>query len=172
MIDVHPAPHAAHSWRDFFIHIATIVIGLLIAIGLEQTVEYFHHRHLANEARKLLSIERGKDRKSLDVDIYTTERHQRDLRRDLAILRDLRTHKVPNQPFILRRFSYGFFSEAWKNIHESGTVNYLTADELQGLDYQYALQEEFSATVRDSGATLAHAASVLRGETGAGPTSS
>jgi hypothetical protein len=45
MLDVHPAPHAAHSWREFFIHIATIVLGLCIAVGLEQTVEFFHHRH-------------------------------------------------------------------------------------------------------------------------------
>ena len=33
MLEVHPPQHAAHSWRDFFIHIATIVIGLLIAPG-------------------------------------------------------------------------------------------------------------------------------------------
>jgi hypothetical protein len=39
MLDVHPPHHAASTWRDFFIHIATIVIGLLIAIGLEQTVD-------------------------------------------------------------------------------------------------------------------------------------
>ena len=45
MLDVHPAHHAANTWRDFFIHIATIVVGLFIAVGLEQTVEYFHHRH-------------------------------------------------------------------------------------------------------------------------------
>src|ERR1017187_10104742 len=36
MLDIHPAHHAASTWRDFFIHIATIVLGLLIAIGLEQ----------------------------------------------------------------------------------------------------------------------------------------
>jgi hypothetical protein len=42
MLDVHPALHATTTWR-FFIHIATIVIGLLIAIGLEQTVELIHH---------------------------------------------------------------------------------------------------------------------------------
>jgi hypothetical protein len=36
VLEVHPPHHAASSWRDFFIHIATIVIGLLIAIGLEQ----------------------------------------------------------------------------------------------------------------------------------------
>jgi len=45
MLDVHP-PHAAtHTWRDFFIHIATICVGLLIAIVLEQAVEALHHRH-------------------------------------------------------------------------------------------------------------------------------
>jgi hypothetical protein len=49
MLDVHPPHERLHSWRDFFIHIATIAVGLLIAIGLEQTVEYFHHRHQLRE---------------------------------------------------------------------------------------------------------------------------
>ena len=44
MIDIHPPHHAATTRRDFFIHLATVVLGILIAIGLEQTVEYFHHR--------------------------------------------------------------------------------------------------------------------------------
>ncbi len=44
MLDV-PTPHPAHTWRDFLIHIATICVGLLIAIGLEQTVEALHRRH-------------------------------------------------------------------------------------------------------------------------------
>lgn len=45
ILDVH-APHATiHTWIDFFIHIATIAIGLLIAVGLEQIVEAIHHRH-------------------------------------------------------------------------------------------------------------------------------
>jgi hypothetical protein len=45
MLDVHPPDHAAHSWRDFFIHIATIVVGLCIAVGIEQMVEAIHHHH-------------------------------------------------------------------------------------------------------------------------------
>ncbi|HEV2700780.1 MAG TPA: hypothetical protein VGV09_04055 [Steroidobacteraceae bacterium] len=45
MLEAH-APHKAiHSWMDFFIHIATIVVGLIIAVALEQTVEFVHHRH-------------------------------------------------------------------------------------------------------------------------------
>jgi hypothetical protein len=58
MLDVHPAHHAASSWKEFFIHIATIVLGLLIAIGLEQAVEYFHHRREVAEVREELRGER------------------------------------------------------------------------------------------------------------------
>src|SRR6201987_5542346 len=65
MTDVHPPHPAASTWRDFFIHIATIVIGLLIAIGLEQTVEFFHHRELANHAREMLTQENDLNRRSL-----------------------------------------------------------------------------------------------------------
>lgn len=42
-----PHVHAPHggirSWRDFFLHIAVVTIGLLLAVGLEQTVEAVHH---------------------------------------------------------------------------------------------------------------------------------
>jgi hypothetical protein len=52
MLDVHP-PHApTHTWKDFFIHVGTICVGLLIAVGIEQTVEAIHH---AKERRELIS---------------------------------------------------------------------------------------------------------------------
>ncbi len=57
MLDVHPPHHAATNWRDFFIHIATIVIGLLIAIGLEQTVEAIHRQHERTELLQRLHEE-------------------------------------------------------------------------------------------------------------------
>jgi hypothetical protein len=47
MLDVHAPHESIHTWKGFVIHIATITIGLLIAIGLEQLVEYLHHRHQA-----------------------------------------------------------------------------------------------------------------------------
>ena len=49
MLDVHPPHHAASTWRDFFVHIATICVGLLIAVGLEQSVEAFHRRQERRE---------------------------------------------------------------------------------------------------------------------------
>ena len=51
MIDIHPPHHAAATRRDFFIHLSTVVLGILIAIGLEQTVEAIHH---ADERRTLI----------------------------------------------------------------------------------------------------------------------
>lgn len=54
MLDVHPAPHAASTWREFFIHIATIVLGLFIAVSLEQTVELLHHRHQRHQLEEEL----------------------------------------------------------------------------------------------------------------------
>lgn len=165
MLDVHPAHHAASSWREFFIHIATIVLGLLIAVSLEQTVEYIHHRYLARDAREQLRAERHSDETSNEVNIFTTQRHQRDLQRDLAILRAVRTHApLPKLPFITRRFRYVYPEDAWRKIHESGTIDFLNRDDLKGLDYRYVEQDAFASRAVESIEALDHAASVLRSE--------
>ena len=57
MLDVHAPHEPIHTWKGFVIHIATITIGLLIAIGLEQLVEYFHHRHQAAAIAEKLKAE-------------------------------------------------------------------------------------------------------------------
>lgn len=48
MLEVHTPDGSLNTWKGFFIHIATISIGLLIAIGLEQTVEFLHRRQQAS----------------------------------------------------------------------------------------------------------------------------
>ena len=45
MIDIHPPQHAPMTRREFFTHLFIVILGILIAIGLEQTVEVLHHRH-------------------------------------------------------------------------------------------------------------------------------
>ncbi len=39
MLDVHPPHQPVHGWRDFLIHLLTITVGLLIALGLEAVAE-------------------------------------------------------------------------------------------------------------------------------------
>ncbi len=57
MIDVH-APHGGlHTWKDFWIHLGTITLGLLIAISLEQSVEWMHRMHERRELEENLRVE-------------------------------------------------------------------------------------------------------------------
>ena len=55
-MDIHK-PHAAKSWREFFIEIGTIVIGILIALGLEQAIENYHANQKTDEARQAIAAE-------------------------------------------------------------------------------------------------------------------
>ena len=54
-------PKAAHSWREFLTEIGTIVIGILIALGLDQSVEAIHEHGLAQEAKDAINAEMQED---------------------------------------------------------------------------------------------------------------
>jgi hypothetical protein len=50
-------PHAAKSLKEFFIELGTIVLGICIAISLEQFVEYLHWHHEVQVGRQALTEE-------------------------------------------------------------------------------------------------------------------
>jgi hypothetical protein len=58
MIDIHPPHHGVMTRREVLTHLAIVVAGILIAIGLEQAVEFFHHRHQVAETMGALKEER------------------------------------------------------------------------------------------------------------------
>jgi len=164
MIDIHPPQHGSITRRDFFIHLFIVVLGILIAIGLEQSVEYLHHHHLAAEARSALLAERGQNEIANDMNIFTTQRHQRDLQHDLGILHALRAHvPLPPGAFIVEHVRYLYLEDEWRRLHQSGTINYLT-ENLAPVDYRYQNQEAFMARSDRSKEDLYRAASVLRTE--------
>src|SRR5580693_4130639 len=92
MLDVHPAHHAATTWRDFFVHIATIVLGLIIAVGLEQTVEFFHHRHQIAETRELLRNEREVNKQTFARETKSFRIVTVELQNNLQVLAYLQYH--------------------------------------------------------------------------------
>jgi tetratricopeptide (TPR) repeat protein len=91
-MDVHPPQHAITTWRDFFIHIATIVVGLLIAIGLEQTVEWLHHVHQIREIRHTLSDELTANVTSFHRNVSYVRHDRAMLQNDLRIFQYLQQH--------------------------------------------------------------------------------
>jgi hypothetical protein len=92
MLDVHAPHEAVHTWKDFFIHIATIVIGLLIAVALEQTVEFFHHRHEVAETRAALREEKQENIALFHQNVEGHIGSMADLHNNLRIFEYLRDH--------------------------------------------------------------------------------
>ena len=92
MLDVHPPEHAAHTWRDFFIHIATIVVGLIIAVGLEQLVERIHQHYELRETREALASELEANREHLKLDEHDWLRTTARLKNNLLVLQYIRQH--------------------------------------------------------------------------------
>jgi hypothetical protein len=132
MLDVHPPHESAHSWKDFFIHIATIVVGLLIAVGLEQTVEAVHHRNQRAELRESLERESRQVLKDAS-DTAAAQDYQlgwlTDRREGVQLtvwsgepLRPPSAHKLPN-------FAYPD-DPLWRSAKTSGLVELLTPDEV------------------------------------------
>ena len=93
MLDVHPPHQSTHTWRDFFIHIATIVVGLIIAVGLEQLVERIHQSYELRETRESLASELESNRAHLASNqrewLLTTAR----LKNNLLVLEYIREHR-------------------------------------------------------------------------------
>jgi hypothetical protein len=75
MLDVHASHASIHTWKDFFIHIATICVGLLIALALEQTVEAVHHHHQREQL--LVSLDHDTRATLRDTDFIIDEYHRR-----------------------------------------------------------------------------------------------
>jgi hypothetical protein len=73
MLEVHSPHETIHTWKSFFIHIATIVVGLLIAVGLEQTVEFFHHRNQRYELGEALRRNGEGNRQYINDDFAVAE---------------------------------------------------------------------------------------------------
>jgi hypothetical protein len=88
MIDIHPPHHAATTRRDFFIHLSTVILGILIAIGLEQAVEYIHHRHQREALIEGFHRECNDNVKVFDYDLDLARQQIAWDRASLAVLRD------------------------------------------------------------------------------------
>jgi len=65
-MDIHK-PKPWHGWAEFVKEIGTIVIGVLIALGGEQAVEWAHQQHELSEARDALHDEVVKDATAIRI---------------------------------------------------------------------------------------------------------
>jgi hypothetical protein len=162
MLDVHPPHHAASTWRDFFIHIATIVVGLLIAIGLEQTVEAVHHHHERAETRENLREEINANRETLAGDIRSLDSEQKMLLADIEILHKLRARQTvpPDSLHFNWRWS-SMQDAAWQTARETTAIALFPTGQVQAYSQTYGQQGfvngagiDVDHAITDAGVTL------------------
>jgi hypothetical protein len=86
VFDVHPPHGSIHGWRDFSVQLITITVGLLIALGLEGSVEWLHHRHLMHQAETALLKEIKSNAASMPGRLKVLKEQQGFLLTDIALL--------------------------------------------------------------------------------------
>ena len=147
-------------------HIAAISIGLLIALGLEATVEWVHHRHQAQQALELLKQEVDRNRTALANDMRSGDIGERNHREALAALHRLRlgTLKPDGRLIFVRKFD-PLSSAAWKIVHESGAAAYLPYELMAHYGAIDDAQQGINDAARSVYAQLLIATSVLNTET-------
>jgi len=164
MLDVHPPHTPTHTWKDFFIHIATITVGLLIAVGIEQTVEVIHHRHLRDELIENVRTEAQRNTDLLTVHLDVNIPNMLWGRSVLATIRsapetngsiDL-TLPTPNPEFS-NKVMTAPERNVWPAAKAAGTVIFLPpalAQVYSQVDMQAEIDDREVERIRDASALL------------------
>jgi hypothetical protein len=164
MIEVHPPHENVHSWKQFSIHIAAITIGLLIAIGLEQTVVYFHHRHQLHEARRELAVELEENRRVLAKNVDAVRKMTADLDADMALLRAAQTSPVPIGSKLVYTLGNIYWPKdgTWQTVKQNGSLGLMPHDELHYYVYIYEDIAIIMEQLNELGARMEVAGAIAR----------
>jgi hypothetical protein len=166
MLDVHAPHQTVHTWKDFLVHIAAISIGLLIALGLEATVQWVHHKHQAQQALELLKQEIDRNRIAVKNDMRSGDIGERDHRAALAVLHRLRSGTLrPDDRLIFIRKFNPLGSTAWRVVHESGAAAYIPYEQMAKYGELYDAQQRINDGAMSVYADLQRATAVLNAET-------
>jgi len=144
MLDVHPPDHKLHGVGDFFLHLFTITVGLLIALSLEGLVERAHHNHLREEATVNIMQELKDNRKNMqDASVALRGEHDN----LLGVLAFAAARKA-NQPYDVSTLSVSFnivalHDASWNTAATTGGLSYMDYGRVQDFAAVYKLQEKY-----------------------------
>lgn len=140
-MEVHPPHHPIQSVKEFMVHLLAITIGLLIALGLEASVEWVHHRHLTRDARENIVQEIRANQQDVQRQLNALPAEERRLDEILSLVDDAQ-HGRPQKPIgdfmwtrILLRDS------AWNATSSTGAIGFMDYSEVKRYSQLYAMQK-------------------------------
>lgn len=152
-------PKPLHGVREVLGEIGIIVIGILIAIGLEQVVETFHWSHEVSNARATLHVEaaaaNGVYRYRIAANACVERR--------LAFLEGVTEKAAAKQPVpklgaVASNIDFALISSSWQAQRSSQVLTHFSDEELRGLGeyfYQLGTTEKLIGEEATSWRTLA-----------------
>jgi hypothetical protein len=143
MLDVHPPHSSVHSWRDFLTHLATITIGLFIALMLEAGVAALHHRHLVREARENIRTELRQNVAEAKKDVGYVQDNADNMKSNIEKARQLRSNSHALEHGEMHfTFTWSSFNDsAWRSARDTGALAYMPSTEVQRYADAYNQQD-------------------------------
>lgn len=132
------------SIRDFLLHIFTITIGLLIALGLEGCVERIHQHHLRDEADSNIQQEIRHNEAELKTTLDAATLEQKSLIEVLKFLQAKSEGKSYPIEGISLGFTSGTVSDAnWRTATATGALSFMEYKRVEDFAAAYQVQEMF-----------------------------
>ena len=144
-MDIHPPHGPVNSFGDFFLHLLTVILGILIALSLEGLMEWHHHRSLAAEARSNLTAEVRENQQRLTKGLAAAPDAEQRLKATIEAIEAYRKNRRDDRTSKLD-WTFGLFplpATAWSAAASTGALGYMDYSEVQGYTRAYVLQDEF-----------------------------
>ena len=143
-MEIHHPEKPIHSPKEFLFHMFTVVLGILIALGMEGIVEWAHHRALVREARANIATELRHNQETIAKALPEIKAQEQQLQNVIALVEELeKTHKLKEQRVDYSFSSHELYSTAWKTASVSGAVTYMDYEELKNYTDAYDDQQDF-----------------------------
>jgi hypothetical protein len=141
---IHSPQGAIRSFKEFCVHLLTVIIGILIALSLEGLLEWNHHRALAQEARLNLASEICGNRARLEKGLASAPDAEDRLKNTMVAIEASRRNRATVPSGL--EWSFGLCpldSFAWESAAATGAVAYMRYPEVQQYTRVYLLQAQF-----------------------------
>jgi hypothetical protein len=162
-MDVHAPHEPVHTWKDFFIHLTIVTIGLFIALMLEALVEYVHHRHVVAEARANIRLEIQENHTAAQNDLVLVQQNIDTIKSNIQTIHLLKQHpKSTAHLHLANSMSFDSLSDtAWRTARDTGALSYMPYNEAQRYSDLYMLGDLVTNKVLSTAEESFHAGSPI-----------